>query len=275
MAEQNRKKFSIMGMSVKDILTGNNYDLETARNRVPFVNNWTSALFATMKSLYANQIPDEAYALYKQQEQEIVATAETNAAMVRAKGEVELRNLQYQHDIAMGSDIIKVSGSGGNLSGSFLEALMQQRKYQMMDEQTVATNTINQASAIMKEGYRNAANVALQAQNIAQRQRHGVFGAIMAGVDKYFEMSFKDKAEAARQAANEEILTRSDDNFKYYMKRHYNWTGTDSVINDVQDTEKKVIEEQGADKTAYGVLGVFDQNLGQDTNPFGSQDIFA
>lgn len=275
MATQNTNKASFLGMSLTDILKGRNYDLETARNKVPFVNNWTSALFATMKSLYSNYVPDEAYALYKQQEQEIIATAESNAAMVRAKGEVELRNLRYQHDMAMGSDIIKVSGSGGNMSGSFLDALLQQRQYQMMDEKTVITNTINQASAIMKEGYRNAANVALQAQGMAQKQKYGVVGALLAGADKYFELAYKDKAEAARQAANDEILDRYDENWKEYMKKQYNWTDTDFVLHDVQETQKKVMEEHGATKTDYGVLGGFEQNLGEDTNPFGSQSIFA
>lgn len=223
MATQNKNTYGykdgayslpVAGMSVGDILTGNNYDLTTARNRIPFVNNWTSALFATMKSLYANQIPDEAYALYKQQEQEIIATAETNAAVIRAKGEVELRNLRYQHDKAMGTDIIKVSGSGGNLSGSFLDALMQQRKYQIMDEKTIATNTENQVAAVLKEGYRNAAHVAMQAQVTAQKQKQGVFGALMAGLDKYFELSFKDKAEAARQDAANEKLERTQENME-------------------------------------------------------------
>lgn len=275
MAEQTKNKGSFMGMSVKDILTGNNYDLATARNKVPFVNNWTSALFATMKSLYANQVPDEVYSLYKQQEQAIISTANSNAEMVRAKGEVELRNLRYQHDREMGSDIIKVSGSGGNLSGSFLDALIQQRKYQMMDEQTVATNTINQASAIMKEGYRNAANVALQAQNMAQKQRHGIFGAIMAGVDKYFELSYKDKAEAARQSAAEDTLTNWTNRVMDRIKEDYNLTEADTVLNEVKQTQRKVLQDHGATKTNYGVLGGFEQDLGEDTNPFGSQDIFV
>lgn len=275
MAEEKKKPVSFIGMSVKDIITGNNYDLATARNKVPFVNNWTSALFATMKSLYANQVPDEVYSLYKQQEQAIISTANSNAEMVRAKGEVELRNLRYQHDREMGSDIIKVSGSGGNLSGSFLDALLQQRKYQMMDEQTVATNTINQASAIMKEGYRNAANVALQAQNMAQKQRHGVFGAIMAGVDKYFELSYKDKAEAARQSAAEDTLTNWTNRVMDRIKEDYNLTEADTVLNEVKQTQRKVLQDHGATKTNYGVLGGFEQDLGEDTNPFGSQDIFA
>lgn len=275
MAEEKKKPVSFIGMSVKDIITGNNYDLATARNKVPFVNNWTSALFATMKSLYANQVPDEVYSLYKQQEQAIVSTANSNAEMVRAKGEVELRNLRYQHDREMGSDIIKVSGSGGNLSGSFLDALLQQRKYQMMDEQTVVTNTINQASAIMKEGYRNAANVALQAQNMAQKQRHGVFGAIMAGVDKYFELSYKDKAEAARQSAAEDTLTNWTNRVMDRIKEDYNLTEADTVLNEVKQTQRKVLQDHGATKTNYGVLGGFEQDLGEDTNPFGSQDIFV
>ena len=275
MAEEKKKPVSFIGMSVKDIITGNNYDLATARNKVPFVNNWTSALFATMKSLYANQVPDEVYSLYKQQEQAIVSTANSNAEMVRAKGEVELRNLRYQHDREMGSDIIKVSGSGGNLSGSFLDALLQQRKYQMMDEQSVATNTINQASAILKEGYRNAANVALQAQNMAQKQRHGVFGAIMAGVDKYFELSYKDKAEAARQSAAEDTLTNWTNRVMDRIKEDYNLTEADTVLNEVKQTQRKVLQDHGATKTNYGVLGGFEQDLGEDTNPFGSQDIFV
>lgn len=275
MAEEKKKPVSFIGMSVKDIITGNNYDLATARNKVPFVNNWTSALFATMKSLYANQVPDEVYSLYKQQEQAIVSTANSNAEMVRAKGEVELRNLRYQHDREMGSDIIKVSGSGGNLSGSFLDALLQQRKYQMMDEQSVATNTINQASAILKEGYRNAANVALQAQNMAQKQRHGVFGAIMAGVDKYFELAYKDKAEAARQSAAEDTLTNWTNRVMDKIKEDYNLTEADTVLNEVKQTQRKVLQDHGATKTNYGVLGGFEQDLGEDTNPFGSQDIFV
>ena len=163
---------NFLGMSVGDILSGQHYNLTTARDRIPFVNNWTSALFTTLKGLYSTYVPSEAYELYKKQEQEIIATAVSNAEQVRAKGEVELRNLRYKHDMAMGSDIIKVSGSGGNMSGSFLDALIQQRKYQMIDEQTVITNTTNQASAIMREAYRNAANVATQAQTAAQKQKN-------------------------------------------------------------------------------------------------------
>ena len=262
----------VAGMSVGDILTGNNYDLTTARNRIPFVNNWTSALFATMKSLYANYVPDEAYALYKQQEREIIATAETNAAVIRAKGEVELRNLQYQHDKAMGTDIIKVSGSGGNMSGSFLDALMQQRKYQMLDEKTVVTNTENQVAAVLKEGYRNAANVAMQAQVTAQKQKQGVVGALMAGLDKYFELSFRDKAEAARQDAANEKLERSKENFENDRLARRGKLGSDeekfnpfkldykngkhewNIINPL-DLGRSSFGEYEIDKSQFSVLG--------------------
>lgn len=252
MATQNKTTFGykdglyslpVMGMSFGDFVTGRHSDFTTARNQIPFVNNWTSGLFVTLKTLYANQVPDTTYDIYKQQEQEIINTALDNAEAIKAKGEIELRNLKYKHDREMGSDILKVSGSGGNLSGSFLDALMQQRKYQMLDEKTVATNTINQASAIMKEAYRNAANVAIQAQTTAQKQKNGVLNAVIAGVDKYFELSFKDKAEAARYDALNEQLETTEKNIVADRNRRYANNSSSAVIEGFQISLDKMKEE--------------------------------
>ena len=252
MATQNKNTYGykdgsyslpVLGMSLGDFITGNHYDMTTGRNRIPFVNNWTSGLFVTLKTLYANRVPDTTYEIYKQQEQEIINTAISNAEAIKAKGEIELRNLQYKHDREMGSDIIKVSGSGGNMSGSFLDALMQQRKYQMLDEKSVATNTINQASAVMKEAYRNAANVAVQAQTTAQKQKNGVFNAIMAGIDKYFELSFKDKSEAARNDALNEQLENTEANIEEDRKRRYNSNASSAVIEGLQRNFIRIKEE--------------------------------
>lgn len=252
MATQNKSTYGykdgayslpVLGMSLGDFITGNHYDMTTGRNQIPFVNNWTSGLFVTLKTLYANRVPDTTYEIYRQQEQEIINTAISNAEAIKAKGEIELRNLQYKHDREMGSDIIKVSGSGGNMSGSFLDALMQQRKYQMLDEKSVATNTINQASAVMKEAYRNAANVAVQAQTTAQKQKNGVFNAIIAGIDKYFELSFKDKAEAARNDALNEQLENTEANIEADRNRRYNSNASSAVIEGLQKNLKRMKEE--------------------------------
>ena len=110
---------------------------------------------------------------------------------------------------------------------------------------------------------------------MAQKQRHGVFGAIMAGVDKYFELSYKDKAEAARQSAAEDTLTNWTNRVMDRIKEDYNLTEADTVLNEVKQTQRKVLQDHGATKTNYGVLGGFEQDLGEDTNPFGSQDIFV
>lgn len=252
MATQNKNTYGykdgvyslpVLGMSIGDFITGNHYDMTTGRKRIPFVNNWTSGLFATLTTLYANRVPDTTYEIYKQQEQEIINTAISNAEAIKAKGEIELRNLQYKHDREMGSDIIKVSGSGGNMSGSFLDALMQQRKYQMLDEKSVATNTINQASAVMKEAYRNAANVAVQAQTTAQKQKNGVFNAIIAGIDKYFELSFKDKSEAARNDALNEQLENTEANIEADRNRRYNSNASSAVIEGLQRNFKRMKKE--------------------------------
>ena len=273
MATQNKDTYGykdgayslpVLGMSLGDFITGNHYDMTTGRNQIPFVNNWTSGLFVTLKTLYANRVPDTTYEIYRQQEQEIISTAISNAEAIKAKGEIELRNLQYKHDREMGSDIIKVSGSGGNMSGSFLDALMQQRKYQMLDEKSVATNTINQASAIMKEAYRNAANVAIQAQTTAQKQKNGVFNAIMAGLDKYFELSFKDKAEAARNDALNEQLENTETNIEADRNRRYNSTASSAVIEGLQRNLNRMKKEPMFENdNQFKVLG--DYSLSSDT----------
>lgn len=256
-----------------DIISGRAYNRETARNKIPFVNNWTSALLVTGAHLLANKVPDETYALYKQQEQAIVDTALHNADMVRAQGEVELRNMRIKHDLAMGTDIIKVSGSGGNMSGSFLDALMQQRKYQMMDEKTVIMNTVNQATAIMKEGYNNAISVAMQAKNTAVKEKYGVFSALVAGMGAYLDGALKDKAEAARQDANDESIERTEQNRT--NARNYKHGKTKVDGNDVLEQVKQEQRDLFGRKkkaSSYGVLGDFDQNLGSNTI---YTDIFA
>jgi hypothetical protein len=263
---------NILGMSLGDILSGQHYNLTTARDRIPFVNNWTSALFTTLKGIYSTYVPDEAYALYKKQEQEIISTAMANAERVRAKGEVELRSLRYKHDIEMGSDIIKVSGSGGNMSGSFLDALMQQRKYQMIDEQNVMNNTTEQASAIMREAYRNAANVATQAQTAAQKQKNGVLSSLMAGIDKYFELSFKDKALAAQQDALNESLEKSKENKEQDRKERYGKYKADQVIDGIDLKQKQdvtdAVQQTDSTKVSFGLPGDSYFDLNSDSNSF-------
>lgn len=256
-----------------DIISGRAYNRDTARNKIPFVNNWTSALLVTGAHLLANKIPDETYDLYKQQEQAIIDTALNNAEMVRAQGEVELRNLRIKHDMAMGTDIIKVSGSGGNMSGSFLDALMQQRKYQMLDEKSVITNTINQSTAIMKEGYNNAISVAMQAKNTAVKEKYGVFSALVAGMGAYLDGALKDKTEAARQDANDESIKRTEQNRTDVRNYKYGKTKVDG--NDVLEQVKQEQRDLFGRKqktSSYGVLGNFDQSLGSNTV---YTDIFA
>lgn len=261
-----------------DIISGRAYNTDTARNKIPFVNNWTAALLVTGSQLLANKVPDETYDLYKQQEQAIIDAALNNAEMVKAQGEVELRNLRIKHDMAMGTDIIKVSGSGGNMSGSFLDALMQQRKYQMLDEKSVITNTVNQATAIMKEGYNNAMSVAIQAQNTAVKEKYGVYSALLAGFGTYVQSALKDKTEAARQDANNETLDRTKQNREDKRNSGYGVnsptynTGTGDATSgvDILDQIKREQVNQASLLNKYkmskrGVLGNFDQDLGSNT----------
>lgn len=235
------------------------------------LTNMMSGSLSTAWGILETSTPDSVYDLYKQQEAAVVSSATINAQRIRAKGEVELRNLEYAHAQAIGEDITKVAAGHGNLSGSTLDVLMQKEKFQMLDEATVQTNTETSAFEVMREGYMNAANYAMNAEIRAQGDAKAVAGAFVKGLGTYFSAEERDRLEATRQAD----LTKSQDakqrRLVESMVSDYGlgYPGDPDMQEAYIDQTKTQMDTNSVNpKLRAGLLGGFETNL--DNNAMGS-----
>ena len=224
-------------------------------------------------SLLSNVASATTYDLYKQQEQEVVRTALVNSKKIQAKGEVELRNLQYQHSQQIGKAINTVAGAGGNLSGSNIDVIMQKKKFALMDEATVQINTSNAAHEVMREGYLSAANYAMQAKIRAQTDKIAAVGALLKGVQTYFKDENADRAEQARRKA---ITTVEDNRVDSVLNDIISQYGAgyagDEDLNQAYKDQVKTQLKTNPDnpKIRSGLIGDFDDGSATDINSGGN-----
>lgn len=230
-------------------------------SQVPLFSPVTSGVFTTWASLLESQTPKSIYSLYKAQENEYIQAAQINADRIRAKGDVELRNLDYKHRIQRGSDVMAVAGAGGKLSGSFVDVMMMKAKFQMMDEAIVKTNTEVAAYDTMREGYINAANVARTASIRAEGDMRNVWGSVLKGVRVFMAEDLANRQELGRQDSLVKIQEMTKQDALTRIKTELGLTENskteyDSYNGIMQDTMKDVVE--GRKKgTNFSILGDF------------------
>jgi len=231
-------------------------------------NNFLDSMLETLSMTMKSTTPKSVYELYKEQEQQTIQAALINSERIKAQGEIELRNLQYKHSIQRGADVTRVAAAGGNLSGSFLDVLMQKAKFQTMDETTVSLNTSNAMSQVLRDGYLTAATYAMNAKIRAEGDKRATAGAIIAGVQKYFKNDQLERIEKARQEKMNSILEYRDTAFSSLMLDKYGeffsnaktqdeWASKelDDVYNAQTNTLRATAENKP--KPRFGLLGGF------------------
>lgn len=215
----------------------------------------------TAQSLLSSVSSSVTYDLYKQQEQQYIQNALVMAKRQKAAGEVELRNLEYTHTQQLGKAINTVAGAGGNLSGSALDVIMQKKRFAIMDESMVQINVSNAAHEVVREGFLNAANVAMQAKARAEADRFSAVGSMLRGFQKYFNVSNKTAAETERQRViteetNKQYNMLQEDLLSQFPRKPY---GSDSLLNEAFIDQEKQTSELSIDKHKpnSGLIGDF------------------
>lgn len=257
------------GFSLFDILKGKSSVNTTGTNAV-------AAGLSFAASLFESTTPTSVYELYKQQEQAVIDTAISNASKIRAKGEVELRNLDYTHRIQRGADVTKVAAAGGNLSGSFLDVLVQKAKFQMIDEATVKTNTEMTALETLREGYMNAATYAMNANLRAEGDKRAIALSLVRGVQTYLKGAFADKQASKQQDSADQILQNKRDIALDSLIRNYGLGyPDDQELTDVYKDQVKTLMDHDStiQKLPKGILGDFSSPLQTNINQSTQGDI--
>lgn len=163
------------------------------------MGNWNAgtwnvlpAVLTTWSNLLAIRGHKSEYALYREQAKAYKETAQMNADMIKSQGEIALRNLVYKDKLEKGADVARLGATGGNLSGTNLDVLVQKEKVRKMDEQTLRANYAQQAMMEVYNGYTQAANVYGTAAAKAQGDKYGVWASVFKGLETYMGLSMRD-----------------------------------------------------------------------------------
>lgn len=155
-------------------------------------NNLLPAALTTLSNVLSTGNNQTQYELYKQQAAEYVNTAQENAKSIRARGEVELRNLRMRAEMERGTDISTVGARGGNMSGSNLEVLMQKDKVRKLNQAVVRGSYEEQALVELRNGYTRASNVYRTLYAKAEADKWAARAGILKGIEAYVAGTISD-----------------------------------------------------------------------------------
>lgn len=208
------------------------------------VTNWPAnvgnaaitGVLAGLGQLFSSWVPSNTYRYYEQQEQLYIQNGLEQARRLQLKGDIDLRNMEVAHAIERGKNTLGAAVSGGRLSGSTLDVLTQNNKYNVMDERTQQLSTLWAVQDAKRQGYINAINTAGQAMTTAYKQRSGALNALGAFAKAFTQSIAADKRSVDVQSSVLETM-RQD---KIYAKDYVDWyygTRTDTDATRVTSNE--------------------------------------
>lgn len=183
------------------------------------LNASITGLFSALGSIGGVISSAKMYQIYQQQENYYLQNAAEQARRTQIKGDIALSNLRVKHATKEGTNELAVAAAGGNLSGSNLDKLVQNYKYDAVDERTSSLQTLWETSNIRRQGYIQAIGIAGQAMSTAYANRTsaltalgkfiGSFGtAIAKDVDSYNKQNYQTTTDALTHNAQMKALER-------------------------------------------------------------------
>lgn len=154
-------------------------------------NALVSGALAAMGNLADTFTAKRVLALYERQEKEYIRNAEVQIDRLKLKGEIALRNMYVEHIKSQGVNELAVAASGaGGYSGSMLDKLVENKKYNTMDERTQQLQNLYDIDNVRRQGYISAISAAGQALTYANKNRgnawntfSSMFKTISAGIN--------------------------------------------------------------------------------------------
>ena len=162
--------------SAKDTYTGWQNSWGGGRNTA---NALVSGALSAIGALSDTFTSKKALALYERQEKLYIQNAEEQAKRIKLKGEIALRNMYVKHTKMQGVNELAVASAGaGGYSGSFLDKLVENYKYNTMDQRTQRIQTLYDIDNIRRKGYVDALSTAGSAMSYAYKVRGNAWNTL-------------------------------------------------------------------------------------------------
>lgn len=206
------------------------------------VNASISGLLAALSGSIGIFTASSVYDRYKQQEQIYLDNAEENARRLQLKGDIALRNLRTKHALSQGSNELSAAAAGGRLSGSTLDVLVSEHKYNVADERTQALETIWEVSEAKRAGYLNALNTAWASMQFANTQKASAIQGLVKGLQVASSSLLADK----RSYRELDYLTD-----KSYKDQDLKWQEKFSLFGFSEDGTDNPLKIEDSDLSGY------------------------
>ena len=176
-------------------------------------NAVTTGVFAGLSTLVANFSSNSLYKYYKQQEELYVKAAQETARRLEIKGALALNKLKTTHALQQGTNELAAAAGGGRLSGSALDVLVNNYRYNAIDERTQQLETLWSVTETKRNGYNGALGVAAKASTLAAEQKGNVLRALTHMAAVTYDSLSKDKEQGYKNIyienkTNNEITSR-------------------------------------------------------------------
>ena len=194
-------------------------------------NAAVTGIFSALSTLSGALSSTNVYKLYQQQEQLYIQNANEQARRIQLKGDIALRNLEILHTTQQGKNELGAAVGGGRLSGSTLDVLVQNHKYNTMDERTSSLQTLWEVDNAKRQGYINAINVAGQAMTLAYKNRANALNALSSFVRGMSQGLLADKRQAIEDQTGRDLLDLSAKYKNLYLQNYYG--NKDMVLGEI------------------------------------------
>lgn len=199
------------------------------------LNASITTLFGTLASFADVWSSRKLYDLYKEQEQLYIDSANLQANRLKRKGDIALANLISKHASTEGQNELAVAGAGaGAISGSFVDKLMANRKYDTREEFAQELETQYAVSSAKQEGYINAYKVANAAYSKAIGQRNNALEALFKGLERGVssilgDMQAEDSTQSSLSQKYKEMQYNYKEKKQYYQNKKTDRTTTKRI----------------------------------------------
>lgn len=234
--------FTNSSATEEGVPTGFTPQIESQNNYANLLNASMTGLFTKLASIYSTWSSSKIYDLYEQQEELYVENAKKQAERLKVKGDIALANLRAKHALSEGTNVLAAAASGaGALSGSTLDKLMANKKYDTRDELSQSYETTWAVDNALRNGYIQAYSTATKAYSMALTQRNNAVSSLLKGAAATVNALLTDKnqqiaTESAETATNIKQATEQKKAMQYYSNAET--TRTLSVASEAGDSGK-------------------------------------
>lgn len=176
------------------------------------INAGVTMFLSGISSLGQTLSMGKMYEYYKKQEDLYLEAAAEQARRIQIRGNILLANLRTKHAITEGKNELAVAGAGaGSISGSFLDKLVSNRKYNTREEFAQGLETTWAVDNAKRQGYIQALDIAGKAAQTAYNARTNAILGLVKGLQNASSSLLEDKRqEDKHRALSEQMKTYLD-----------------------------------------------------------------